>query len=574
MPLPGGMSREEFLSLDEQSQKKLHSAWRFSQAQVQRQSAVGSLEDNTPAPPPPAKFGEAGFNATELMGRIGERAASFVTKGPFGDVGQKAAEFIQPTGADAGGTVGGIVGAARGATLGGSVAGPPGALVGGIIGGGLGAFAGGTAGEAADQAFSDNPFDTPKMIKEGIRQAAVDMFGGTVMGVLKGTVKLAAGRPIVGAISANERLAKLTADIEPQIAKVRAMTPDQIAQLPTKAAQERAMRIQQIPDETLAGMSESWGTMGELMQSRLIRSAEESVGASRFARQLPAKKAAQEDLADMLVENMRANLGPLYDTDTLGKKLAEAWDSAGKKITDDAGPLYDDIGKRLETIDVQDDIFGVSKAKKIVKGTNSDAGMVDIDGFSSPFESLNRATKELKSVGVEVKRARGLEDNLVGIRRERKISWNAAKKLRTSVGELAEALADKPGHADEVRRLGDVYKKLTKQMERGIQAYDKANPGEPAISPMWKQADAWYKDFNRVYKHAEMRGWMRMVNDNLQGPSAVRSLLEPQNTSRLKHVVEGLAGTEDLNMLRNWHMASLEQQARIGGRFKDRKSVV
>ena len=483
MPLPGGMSREEFLSLDEQSQKKLHSAWRFSQAQVQRQSAVGSLEDNTPAPPPPAKFGETGFNATELMGRIGERAASFVTKGPFGDVGQKAAEFIQPTGADAGGTVGGIVGAARGATLGGSVAGPPGAIVGGIIGGGLGAFAGGTAGEAADQAFSDNPFDTPKMIKEGIRQAAVDMFGGTVMGVLKGTVKLAAGRPIVGAISANERLAKLTADIEPQIAKVRAMTPDQIAQLPTKAAQEQAMRIQQIPDETLAGMSESWGTMGELMQSRLIRSAEESVGASRFARQLPAKKAAQEDIADMLVENMRANLGPLYDTDTLGKKLAEAWDSAGKKITDDAGPLYDDIGKRLETIDVQDihqipgkpDLFGLgtpakqtTTTRKIVKGTNSDAGMVDIDGFSSPFESLNRATKELKSVGVEVKRARGLEDNLIGIRGERKISWNAAKKLRTSVGELAEALADKPGHADEVRRLGDVYKKLTKQMERGI----------------------------------------------------------------------------------------------------------
>jgi hypothetical protein len=197
--------------------------------------------------------------------------------------------------------------------------------------------------------------------------------------------------------------------------------------------------------------------------------------------------------------------------------------------------------------------------------------MIDIEGFSSPFQSLRETTEELAREGISIDRAIRLKDNLSGIRSERKISWNAAKNLRTSVGELVEELADKKGHADEVRRLGNVYENLTKSMEKGIKDYDLANPSLPPLSPVFEQANGLYGNFQRLYKHAEMRGWMRMVNDTMNGPSAVQSLLQPQNTTRLKHVVRGLRRTPELNMLRKWHMKSLQNQASIGGKFNPQK---
>lgn len=572
--MPGTMTTDQFMALSRDDQIKFTNAARLRASTQIRKTHMPDLDAPSPqvdadlsalraSRQEPPKFGEPGYDPSFLQ-QAGQVAKSFAMQGPFVGVGQKVAEAVNPTGADIGGFGGAIAGGAKGAAIGAvAVPGPIGMAIGGIAGSVIGAVAGGAAGELADQAVGDNPFNTVKVMKEGIKQGLYEVLGAGASGVLRGGVKLIRGRPLVGAIAASEELTRLAGDInESALAAGRDVTPEMME------------------------LSRGFNTMGELLEGGLIRTLEEATASSAFAGALPKKAVAQEDMAIKMVDWMHRNLGKVIPKGEVSKRVFASWERARMKTMNHVGPLYDSIGKRLETEVVEDvtirpgglDVLGVGRpdqvvttATKLVKGTGKTAGMVDMRGVTSPLKDLKQVMQELNDIGLELPGGSIITDNMDKVLGDKRVSWNTAKEFRTALAEMEERLAATGGHASRARRVELVRQKLTDKMGDAVRAFDRANPSNAPLTPIWEYTDNFYAEAQEQMGNATMRGWMRLAEDMGAGPQLVDGLLDPQNIDRISAVVKSLDNTSDQVMLRRWHMESLKNKSLVGGKFVPEK---
>lgn len=503
-------------------------------AKRQREIAVGTLDPNFQA----AQTTENTI-ANERFG-VGTGVAGTETN------------FRGVTAGDVGGTAGAIAGGMAGARLG-AAAGFPG--TGAVVGSLMGAVGGGGAGEAARQQLSNEPFNTTPIIRESIRQGSYDLLGLGVNAALRGTARIFAGKPIVAAVAANERLTTLAKQVQGDLL----------------AAGHSPEMVKQTVD--------SFAMLSQKVDGRLLRFTEEAAGSSMFAKDIPARRAAQDDAANLIVSHIEKQVGPFYTKAQTARKVMDKWNGILADRKTQLGGIYDDIATRLKT-DATQGPSGVTK--RIVTETGSDIGMVDLRPVGKSIADTKKIIAELKENGMSIPQIEMVSD-LVDSMPPGKVSFALAQRLRGHIAELEDNLVmnqvasgggfgaalKKPKAVRDFERVRSAF---TEQMEKAITEFDAALPaGKTKVLPLWKQADAAWGDMQNLYNNAEVRGWMRAAEEKLAGPSLMDEMLQPQNEERMKMVVRGLQNTPELPMLRRWHLESLKEKATVDGVFDPKK---
>lgn len=541
-------------------------AYRRSQiAKQQREMAVGDLDPSVAS----ARSQEASM-ASERFGAgtgvVGEETdPQWVTRGPtMGDVG---------------GMAGSIAGGFTGARIG-QAFGHPG--IGAAIGSLYGAIGGGAAGEAAKQTYdSDSPFDTTAIVEESIRQGRYDLLGLGVNVSIRGGIRLVTGKPVLAAIAANEQITKLAKETAPELLQ------------------------QGHSPETVKAVGDSWAMLSQKVDGGLLRHTEDAAAASAFAKKIPARRKAQDEAANLIVEHIRKKVGPLYDKAVVARKVMDKWQKIYTGRKDQLGKIYDLISDRMDTEllpaqTAEVSAFGIetpigpatqlsgpvlsanrgagrervtlAPAQRIVKDTGSQAGMVDLKPIPNAIADTYKIIEELRENGTSIPAMEEVT-TLLGKFPQGKVSFGLAKELRTHIADLEDELVinnvasgQRFGQAirkpKKVMQLEKIRKALTGQMDQAVRDFDAALPaGKEKIGYTYFQANNDWANLSNLYGNAEMRGWLSVLEEQLAGPTVVDEFLQPQNIERLGLLVKGLEGTRELNYLRRWHLDSMSQRS-------------
>ena len=425
---------------------------------------------------------------------------------------------------------------------------------GGMIGGGLGSLAGpgtavagaaigGALGSAARDWEKNQPLGRHNLI-DGLTQGLYEVGGQGVARGLNYVVRGVAGKLAAGAVESS----------------------NYIKQLATMYREELLQAGH--PVEAVDTLIESGLTAAQAAQGKLIDVAETIAKGSAVTQAVNSVYEAQDDLWRLAARDAAKNFGPALSKAQVARMFANSVRNAQEIGRGRIGGMYDVIGKRLETVDLPTTIPGQSG--KIVRETGSTAGLVDLGPVRN---ALSRQRANIEELGKSLLDPEGVTKlvNTIDTLPPGKISFDAAKQLRTDIQDLARRVKMVDDKAQFVDAADELDGFLTRAMKKAVVDFDQAIAarGVPKgdfkrgpVAPLLDLANKTTKAFHEAQNSAFMRSMVSLADEKLAAPQILDDILQPQNPERINFVLDTIGrDTHEADMIRSWHLRSMMEGA-------------
>lgn len=535
------------------------------------------------APPPVVAQGEDAayqqFLETNGMGAPTEPAAPGALAAPTG--GPSPAMAMAQARPDAFGAAARLMGsqeavdtAARSLPLAGAMAGGLG--VGALTGGNPALAAGGAAfGNMAGEALlapykwskGEEMKPAAQLGLESLVQGASEFAGPAVSRILNFAAKKTVG-PLQRDIPIDTRVLKESVGVRKANDILKGVAGSMKPALERKYGKEVADNI-----------TEGVMMATDLTENRIMDTVENFAGNSIFGgKKIQAMREAQQDIINEIPTFIAKTYGEVLDPEDAIGFLASSIRNIDDLRRGQAGSIYDYVGNVLGD-------SPVVHMQRVGKGP------------SSFVSSLRGALNELEAQGLNIEGTSQVID--LANKLPNYASFNAAKTLRTWVGNTVRSLREVNPKNTQIAVLREIEQDLGHAMRGAVRAYDRGRkvqretvaavdptspqgrllgrarsqatgPTSPPLSPLLRYANESYGDIENRTGNAIIEGWMESITKKNKGPEAMGKLFDTPANARLFLSTVGKQ-SRSADIARQWYVEDLWRSSMDNGVFNPSK---